>query len=122
MKTEIPKNKDGSINWIVHEYLGGTVECVPPGLSLEEARDLGNWPADFIPRPITGELKVGQVVLVWGHSFWTVSLDNNGGLCLRGKTSMGFLEYKQDDRQCWVCGGVVSDSALEKIRSLELTR
>jgi hypothetical protein len=83
---------------------------------------LGNWPADFIPRPITGDLEVGQVVLVWGNSLWTVAKNSAGGLCLRSKASMGFLEYKRDDRQCWVCGGIVSDSALEKIKRLELTR
>jgi len=113
--------KPKEIGFKVYENLGGTVNCLPD-LPGDDPINRGLWPADFIPRPITDRdgLVPGQWVLVWGGPMQVGKHQHGPGeddweLQLKSGDTIGILEYGQDDRNCWVCGGVFNKRALEKL-------
>jgi len=126
--TVLPADEPGQkkIGWTVKEYMGFPIKTAPQGLTHEEAMNTGNWPEGFEPEIITEKdgIKEGDLILAPNLSGWTVarvettSEGKFAGLS-QDKGWIYFLEFGQDDRKCWVCGG---SGNLKAIQRLELTK
>jgi hypothetical protein len=118
---ELPK-----LGWMVREYQGVEIYRPPPGLTVAEVKDRTKWPKDFVLTPVkTPKLKVGDLLLVPGLfggmflGFVRGDPDGNPYFQSEGGSMIGYLEFRKDDRDCWVCGGLGN---LEAIQRLELKR
>lgn len=56
-------------------------------------------------------LHEGMKVEAWG-GVWTVIFDTNGPY-LDSPRTRGMLEFNQDDRECWVCGGLINKRCIK---------
>ena len=125
-RVELPPGPVAEINWTVNEYIGFAVSRAPAGLTIEELRDRSKWPVEFEVEPITdAKLKVGDLLLVpslgGGLFIGSVHASPEGSpyFLSQGGSLYGGLEYAQDERACWICNGLASLSAIER---LELKR
>ena len=64
------------------------------------------------------DVKAGVTVLVpgLGHAWWLMIVKEEGGVLYgHADKMMAVLEYDQDDRHCWVCGGLINTRGLQKL-------
>lgn len=115
------------IRFKVYEYMGGEVKCLPD-LPGDDPLNMGLWPADFIPRPITDPdgLRPGRWVSIWGRPAQVEKRQYGPGEDdwepqLRSGGCVGWVHFGGDDRKCWVCDGMSSLGAAE-IKRLEICR
>ena len=110
------------LGWTVRTYSGTEVFRPPAGLTLAQAKNKLDWPADFELEPIQdAKLKVGELLLVPGWSggmyLGTVRGDQNGDpyFLSEGGSLIGSLEYNADDRNCWTCSGLGNLAAIQRL-------
>ena len=109
------------ITFKMKEYIGGEVKTVPSGLAHEELNDASNWPEGFKPQVIKEkeELVNGTLVLVPTLFGPAVARVRKGDGHLYGvsptESTMYFLQYGEDDRNCWVCTGSANLAAIRKL-------
>lgn len=122
--TVLDADPEKKIGFTVREYIGVEVLSAPPGLSYEEIRKTANWPEGFTPEPITEREAVyeGAHVIIpnlfGGLSVYRVAKMEDGSFCGRSGDMIAFLEFGEDDRNCWVCGGTGNLAAIQRL-SLE---
>ena len=95
------------IKWTVREYVGATVYRVVDGQVSEE--------------PATGPLLAGDGVSFYGMT-GTVKQGEDGKLYAENSNAVSPLDFGEDERKCWVSGGIISRKAIEMISKLELSR
>ncbi len=102
-----PTNK--KIGFTVREYLG--CEVFKP---LVEG-----GPTELMPLTKEEDIKSGDVILVpglvGGYYWMTVEKDTCGGFRGRSEKLIALLEFAQDDRMAWVCGGLINTRGIEKL-------
>lgn len=61
------------------------------------------------------DIKVGMVIaLPTMTGFFKATVEDGMKFASNGKWG-GILEFNKDDRQCWVCGGVINLRGVEKV-------
>jgi hypothetical protein len=118
------KRKLSEIKWVAREYIGVEVLTAPPGMSRTEVlQGKSNWPKDFEPVPITDKDAVheGSVVLIphplGGMGAYQIKKNEDGTLSGHSGSTMALLGFGEDERQCWVCGGLMN---LDSIMRLDI--
>ena len=113
------------LNWVVREYMGCEV-FLHKGLRPEQDEE-GRWkglepiknreglkPGDSIlVTGLVGDLFVMKVIAMGQGSGQAVAYNEKGEPCLQA-----LLKFGSDDRQCWVCEGLVNTRG---VKALELT-
>lgn len=106
--TVLPADENPSeIKWAVREYLGAPIYKVVNGQVVEE--------------PVREPLRVGDVVSLYGVTA-IVRQDEDGEWYAENTAMVSPLEFGEDDRECWVSGGIISRKAIEMISKMEITR
>ena len=63
-------------------------------------------------------LEHGQLIfipgLMGGYHVMTVEKDSSGAVSARDEKTMAVLEFEPDDRNCWICGGLINLRGLER--------
>jgi len=119
--TMLPADEPKKIGWTVQEYIGVEVLSAPLGLSYEEVRKTANWPEGFKPEPIfeRDAISEGSLVIIpnlcGGLSVYRGEQMEDGTLCGRSGDMIAFLEFGEDDRNCWVCGGTGNLAAIQRL-------
>jgi hypothetical protein len=99
MKIEIHEMTEPlKLNWTIKEYIGPTVyKKNAPNVALYEQADL----------------KEGDEIIC-GSWFFTVEKFEDGELFGQSEHLAAALEFNQDDRKCWVCGGIVNKRGIAR--------
>lgn len=106
--TVLPADENPSkINWTVREYLGATIYRVVDGQVVEE--------------PVREPLCVGDVVSLYGVTA-TVKQGEDGEWYAENTAMVSPLEFGEDDRQCWVSGGIISRKAIEMLAKMDIVK
>jgi len=63
----------------------------------------------------------GMNVEAWGV-VWTVRFDKDGSPYLDSLKTSGFLEFNIDDRECWVCGGLINKRCYMKPKKISIVK
>lgn len=95
------------INWTVREYLGATIYRVVDGQVVEE--------------PVREPLRVGDVVSLYGVTA-TVAQGEDGEWYAENTAMVSPLEFGEDDRQCWVSGGIITRHAIKMISLMDIVK
>ncbi|HMC00494.1 MAG TPA: hypothetical protein VKN14_05600 [Flavobacteriaceae bacterium] len=92
----------GKIKFCVREYIGA--EILP--ISSE---------GQIINEPIKNEngILIDMEVSAWGMTF--IVKNNENGFYLYSPNLMGIIEFNKDDRECYVCTGLINKKGLKKL-------
>jgi hypothetical protein len=104
---EAPTKKLG---WTVREYAGSEVYLfTSESFSME----------DLVPLTTRESLKAGDEILVpslgVGYLKMTV-VERNGELSAESEGLLGVLEFGKDDRNAWVCGGLINKRGVAHLK------
>ena len=95
------------IGFVCHEYMGARVYKMLDGVPVEE------------PLKNRDDIRVGTELavpaLMGGYHVMTVEKDEYGQFTAKGGHLSAILRFGEDDRQCWVCVGLVNLGAVRKL-------
>ena len=83
-----------TVAWHVREYIGHEVKSSTGDI-------------------ITGDIYPGDVVLLW-NTIQGIVVEFDKKFYADSGTTLWILEYKKDDRQCWVSTGAINKKILER--------
>lgn len=98
------------IGFVVREYMGTPV-FLYPGENFKEE--------DLVPIKTREGLKPGDVILIPGlmGGYYKMTVKGSEkGLSAQGERCIGFLEFGKDDRNAWICGGLVNPRGISRLR------
>ena len=95
------------IKWTVREYCGAEVYRVLDGQVGEE--------------PVRDPLQIGDVVSLYGVTA-IVKQGEDGHLYAENSSMISPLEFGEDDRKCWVSGGIINRKAMEMIAKMDIVK
>lgn len=98
------------IGFVVREYMGTPV-FLYPGEDFKEE--------DLIPITTRDGLKEGDEILIpglmGGYHKMTVKGSENG-LSAEGERAIGVLAFGEDDRNAWICGGLINMRGITRLK------
>lgn len=104
------------LKWTIREYQGTEVFKYLASDHPEKGID----PAKFVPMKAESDLQVGDEIavpgLVGGYHLMTVEKGESGGLFAKNEKLLAILEFGKDDRNAWVCGGLINTRGLAKLK------
>ena len=100
MENEL-QNQTTKFNWTVREYIGAEIYPL-----AEDGSVIEKCITDY------NGIHEGMKVQAW-NSIFTIKFD--GTFYLEVQSLIGTLNFGEDDRKCWVCGGLINKRAMEKL-------
>lgn len=105
--TMFADSEPSKISWVVREYVGAEVYRVIDGQVSEE--------------PVRDTFQVGERVSLYGI-LATINQGEDGRFYAENTAMISPLEFGEDERQCWVSGGIISRKAIEMIAAMDIVR
>lgn len=87
--------KQLKLGWKVFEYTGAEIHRVEEGKATDQTIKEKDGLHD------------GMEVEAW-NGIWTVRIDEGKDPYLDAPRTIGTLVFGEDDRECWVCGGLIN--------------
>lgn len=87
--------KQLKLGWKVYEYTGTEIHRIEDGKATDQTIKEKDGLHD------------GMKVEAWS-GIWTVRIDEDKNPYLDAPRTIGTLVFGEDDRECWVCGGLIN--------------
>lgn len=87
--------KQLKLGWKVYEYTGTEIHRIEDGKATDQTIKEKDGLHD------------GMKVEAW-NGIWTVRIDEDKNPYLDAPRTIGTLVFGEDDRECWVCGGLIN--------------
>ena len=95
------------IKWVVREYCGAEIYRIIDG--------------EVAGEPVRDPLQIGDVVSLYGVTA-TVKQGEDGHFYAENTAMVSPLEFGEDDRKCWVSGGIISRKAMKMIAKMDIVK